>query len=924
MIGLDAPYALLVILPLLYLWWRLGRGPRDVWPLRIAMLLACALMAASPVLRGRGGGRRIVFLVDRSLSAGRQAVATGTEMLELAFRKKAADDQVLVVTFGDGASAFGGRAGSLSELRAPDMDDASDLSAGLALAGSLCSGGRGGRICLISDGLCTGPDPMEHVPELLRNGVTVDFSAVEVEGGNDVAVAAVELPERVSVGHPFELACQVSSPRACEAVLRVESASSSIEQEVQLQPGRNRFIFRDAAGRTGLAGYAVTVTTADDVRPENNTAAGVTLAVGPPEVLVINSGGGEDNLTRALAASGVRVRIWRPGVRVTSAALKPFSAVILENVPLSQLNDRADAALRNYVADMGGGLLVTGGKRSFAAGGYYQSRLDPVLPVSMARKEEYRRAHLAMCIVLDRSGSMAIMAGRGVTKMDLANRAAAEAVSLLMPQDEVAVFAVDSMAHRVVGLTPLGGNLSGVRKRILRIESMGGGIFVYEGLKAAVAELLKSKAPSRHIVLFADAADAEEPGDYRTLVGKWTKAGGTITVVGLGTRHDVDANLLKDIAKRGGGVAMFTTDPHALPRIFCEDAMRVARKTFLEQETAARVTPEVIRIGELEIDRFPSFLGYNLCYTKKDAARIVVTTDENTAPVLAVWQRGVGRVAALTCEADGAFSGQFGSWTDYKPFFSSVAKWLQREREEVSLFGSIRREGRTAKVFLEMDSLAARRCAGATALIIPPDESEPFKLPLHWNSPRSMEASFKLRKTGVYHGLIVTRDGKRVGLPAVVLPYSPEFEPQEVGSGEALLQKLAAATGGKRTMHVGDLFERLPGPSRRSGGSTSLASLLAALVAVLLLCDIVTRKALWGHLTPGFVKSGYRSARDRAGAVSRRVARRLARLRARERQARTRAAPGPEPGGEPGAEPEEEAPAQKESVFDRAKRRSRR
>ncbi len=637
-------------------------------------------------------------------------------------------------------------------------------------------------------------------------------------------------------------------------------------------------------------------------------------------MLVINSSGKPDNLTRTLRASGMAVRLQGTDAAVSSAALKPFRSVVLENVALSSLNDRADAALRRYVTELGGGLLVTGGENSYAAGGYYQSRLEPVLPVSMVRKEAFRRPKIAMCIVLDRSGSMTMPVRGSLTKMDLANRAAAEAVAIMDDKDEIAVFAVDENAHRVVGLTSLAAKRAGIRKKILTIESMGGGIYVFNGLAAAVAELAKSDAPTRHIVLFSDANDSEEPGGYQKLVDTWAKAGGTVTVIGLGTPADVDAGLLKDIARRGKGRILFTADPNALPRVFCQDALRVARKTFINEKTEARVTAAVAQLGRLDIRRFPSFLGYNICYPRKDAAQIVITTDENKAPVLAVWQRGLGRVAAFTCEADGPHTGQLATWNNYQPFFSSLVKWLERDRDDPGLFGSIVRRGRTASVSLEMDEPTARTCTGATAFIIPPDESEPVELPLQWTSPQAMRADFRLKQKGVYHGVIMTREGKRVSLPPVVLPYSPEFEPRPAGAGPQVLKRLAEETGGQRVMHVEDLLAKREVVEVERHTRRGLAPFLAGLALVLLLSDIVTRRALWASLVPARVRAASAAVVAGLAEVPGRLGRRLARMR-RRKDAPPELTDGP---SEP-PEPEPDKPeGPKESVFDRAKRRARR
>lgn len=915
MIEIGTPLALLIVAPLLYLWWRLGRGPREVWAIRLAVVLLAALMVASPAFRTGQRSRHVVLLVDRSLSCGKEAMARATEMAGLLRGKMDADDRLSVVSFGKEALALS-RRGSLAEMTGVTFDDASDLAAGLNLAGSLLTGRQGGRIFLVSDGLYTGPDPLQSVPALHKGGVAADYSPIVCEETGDVAITGVHLPERVQEGHPFEMSFTVHAPVATEATFRVERHGLGLSEPVSLGAGSHRFALRDVAGPAGLIRYAITVAVEGDARPENNRALAVTSSIGAPRVLVLNRQAEPDNVSRALEAAGMTVTSAGPQMMVASADLKPYVAVVLDNIGLSSLNDRADAALRNFVRETGGGLLITGGRRSFAEGGYYQSRMEDILPVSMMRKEHYSRAKLAMCIVLDRSGSMTMHVGGGLTKMDLANRGAAEAVKVLMPQDEVAAIAVDSTAHLVVPLSSVQEKRESVIRDILRIESMGGGIFVYTGLRAAVAELLKSKAPTRHIVLFADAADAEEPGDYKSLVDKWVAAGGSISVIGLGTERDVDARFLMDIASRGGGEAFFTADPHALPRVFCQDVIRVARKTFLEARTAATVRPEILRLGRLEMDSFPDFLGYNLCYTKEDAAELITTADENRAPVLAAWERGLGRVAALTCEADGDFTGDLRAWPDYKPFFSSVVKWAQRTRDDVSLFGTITRSGRTATVALEMDAEAARGCTGAAALIIPPSDAPPQKLPLRWVAPQRMEAVFKLDSDGVYHGVVLTHEGRRVSLPAVVLPYSPEFEPRASSAGLEVLEKLAAATGGKRVMHVREL---LAAPAAFADEPVSAAPLLAALLLLLLLCDIVTRKHLWGHLVPAFARAGYAGTRAGLVAAAGRLRRRL-RRRGPAEEPPPEAAPPEEP--EP-AVPQPAPTPKKESVFARAKRRAR-
>ncbi len=915
MFAFQTPLALFIAVPMLYLWWRLARGPRNVWGVRILIILLCAALCASPRYWKPQGGRRIVFLVDRSLSVGNKAAEKAEEMLDLARAEKEPADEISVVTFGRGARFVGESVGQ--ELISQSLQDASDLYAGLNLANGLLSR-SGGQIVTVSDGRYTGKDPMALVPEFHKSGARILTSPLHTQRKRDVAITEVHTPERVARSTPYQVAFSVSSPVSCKSSIQIKRPGRTIKREVEIEEGHNRFAFRDAIGQPGLVRYRVSVPVKDDGEPQNNHAEAVTQVMGAPRMLLVTPTGRPGMLGRALQKAGIRVRIVGPHTDMSSAALKAFDAVVLENVALSSFGGMADAALRNYVVETGGGLLVTGGKNSFAAGGYYKSKLEPILPVSMERKEEYRRPPVAMGIVLDRSGSMSAPVDSGMQKMDLANRAAAEAVNLLAPQDEVAAFAVDSEAHEVIGLTGIEGNRGEVESRILSVESRGGGIYVHNGLKAAMGELMDSEANTRHIVLFADAADSEQKKGVRKMVGQWRKAGGTISVIGLGTAKDKDATFLKKVARKGGGKVFLTNDARALPRIFCEDAMRIARKTFIENAAPTEIGPGVHLLGELGIRAFPNIGGYNLCYRRKEAELIVRTTDEHNAPVCAAWQRGLGRVAALTCEVDGKYTGQLAEWDGYKTFMTAVVRWIRRSRDDVSLFGTIVRQGRRATIQLEMDEEFARRCRGAHANIIPPDESEAKEIPLQWVSGRRMRGEFKLGSDGVYHGVVTTRSGKQVSLPPVVLPYSPEFERPAEDRGEQVLGELTEVTDGDALMQVEDLFTGDAGMTKRSA-SVSLAPWGAVLMLILILCDIATRRGLWGVLLP----AGLRKLSSR---LSERVTAVVSRLRERDvRESTGRAASESSEAGEEGDEEDEEPEEEEdgENVFDKAKRRWR-
>ncbi|MEI3001849.1 MAG: hypothetical protein V8T86_13285, partial [Victivallis sp.] len=186
----------------------------------------------------------------------------------------------------------------------------------------------------------------------------------------------------------------------------------------------------------------------------------------------------------------------------------------------------------------------------------------------------------------------------------------------------------------------------------------------------------RSNAATRHLILFADAADAEEPGAYRELLERTSRAGITVSVVGLGTGQDSDAGFLKDVARRGNGMIYFSDRADELPRIFAQDTFLMARNTFVDTPVEADYTAALRSVSQADFGRSAGFGGYNLCYGREGAEILLVTRDEFKAPIAAVGQAGLGRVSAFTAEADGEYTGRFAADPMAGTLLSALANWM--------------------------------------------------------------------------------------------------------------------------------------------------------------------------------------------------------------------------------------------------------
>ena len=857
------PELFLLAIPLGIYYWRFGRAAGVTGVLRVLCGLLLLTAMTGPRLNVGGEGLDVVLVVDRSRSLPDGAERRMLELIQNLERNRTRGDRIGIVTFGgnvDNESLLS-ESFQVSGFTKQIQPDGSDLNGAIHVAlDQVANGDRPARVLIFSDGESNGASPLSAARRARELGVPLDFREFPRVRAGDVAIENLQLPEQVAPREPFQYAVDVYADREVEATVHVLRDGQPIAKATRvLTVGANRFLFRDILDVGGTTNYEARLDVADDVLQENNRGAGVVKVQAGPKVLVLNQDGQDDNFVRALRAGHLNVEVASSKTYpLTRDNLDRFRAVVLENVPAGDFGRLKLDRLAQFVEDLGGGLLVTGGQRSFGTGGYFKSPLDEVLPVSMEMREEHRKTRVAIAIALDRSGSMMAPVSGGKVKMDLANLGTAECIKMLSAGDSVAVIAVDSSPHIVQGLTPVE-DVDAITQKVLGIQSMGGGIFVYEALVAAGNQLMNAEQATKHIILFSDANDSEEPGAYKSLLAKYETAGITTSVIGLGTKTDVDAKLLEEIAKLGKGNIMFTEDAKELPRLFTEDTMSIARSSFVEADPATQpggipghLTSDIRFIGEVATSGFPAAGGYNLSYLKPQATLGTVSDDEYQAPWTAYWYRGLGRVAAITLEVDGKHSGNFAKWDDYADFCITHVRWLMSNDSPDDLFVKLNRDGQDAVVTIEYDERRPpkKNADAPTLKLMPPgdERQKPIEVPFQWRGPNTLEARFRLAEAGTYRSVINGSGKKLADVPAMTLPYSPEFMPRHgLPTGQETLRAVAELTAGKERLELLDIFGDAPrSPRMRS----IIPWLLIAAVCVLLLEIAGRRLSLWGSVGP--------------------------------------------------------------------------
>jgi hypothetical protein len=296
------------------------------------------------------------------------------------------------------------------------------------------------------------------------------------------------------------------------------------------------------------------------------------------------------------------------------------------------------------------------------------------------------------------------------------------------------------------------------------------------------------------------------------LMERLQSIGVTVSVIGLGSDKDKDAEFLKDVAARGGGRIMFTSNVEELPQLFAQEAITVARSSFIDQPTDARTVSDMVLLGELPGSPFPSVDGYNLTYLRPGATMGVMTTDEYHAPILAFWHRGLGRIASLTTEVDGKFSQRLNAWRDFGPFTVGLGRWLLGGDPPRGVQATLDRRGGEAVIRVELDPDRARDRTSDTrtakATIVAPGEVASTHVDLRWVSDDALEAHVPIHRAGTYLGAVQLPSGDVLPLSPLSLPYSPEYEPRpDPDEGHKALADMARATGGLERTTLNDLFQ---------------------------------------------------------------------------------------------------------------------
>lgn len=678
---------------------------RRLWlsGLRIALFALIAAALAEPVTEVRRAQEAVVFVLDHSRSQGRVGQAAAVARVESLIAALPRETEIGIVSAGADVRIV--RSPAQLDPEQPlgvdpawvDEDGAqSNLSQAVALAAGLFPPKSGRRIVLVSDGLETRGDLARAAREAALKGIVIECVPNRGPAEPDVRVVRLRASRsRAHEGSSVGLFAEVES--SLEGTGRVRLFENGVEVEsrpLTLKAGEAQTLeFKRTPETRNLYRFLVRVEGfTGDAIPENDEAMTLVEVRGRPLILYVEGLPDEAHyLAEAMAREGIRLDVRPPeGIPESLQQLAAYDGVILSDVPARLLSQRAMASLHDYVEKLGGGFLMIGGINSFGVGGYYRTPIEDILPVKMQPPDQEERFSTAICLIIDRSGSMS------GPKIEICKSAAVATASMLSAKDYIGVCAFDSQANWVVPMTKAG-NKAAIQARVATL-SAGGGTNIYPGMTAGYDALKRLQAKVKHAIVLTDGRTAG--GGYEALAAQMLGDGITVSAVGVG--GGADTTLLRGIARAGGGKFYETSDASAIPRIFTQDtAVHMGRLVREEAFTPQQVERHPMLAGWEAADAQP-LLGY-VKTLRKATTQVPLVTDQGD-PLLAHWRFGLGKVTAFTSDCKSRWAALWISGgPGYGQFWGQVLREMARNPEGQLM--DLRLEESDGRLRIEVDAL---------------------------------------------------------------------------------------------------------------------------------------------------------------------------------------------------------------------------
>ncbi|MEZ6188894.1 MAG: VWA domain-containing protein [Planctomycetota bacterium] len=513
------------------------------------------------------------------------------------------------------------RAGLRAALAHPPEGDASALGAALTLASR---SGPGADVLLVSDGRPS--DDLEAGAQAVRAaGGRVFAFAPDLAPPRGAWVADLAGPARVPRGSPAALRLSLGAWERTSCRLELGPRDGPVWRRWELTVGPEPTLIE--ASTPPLEGplevEARLTVNGPDAPTDNRRRLRIGIE-GQPQALVVGA---------SLALPGCDAQSVSPDALPAALDEHPWELIALHDLEARRLAP-AVPALRRAV-ERGAALIVLGAGRAFGQGGYAESALEGLLPVTSGPGTE-RGDPLSAAFVVDASGSM-LQGGRFA--------AAVEAFpwSALRPDDALLPLAFAD-APQTLGAWTTAHAAAAEALRAHAQGAAGGGTDVGAALLAGL-EQLAPRAGQRALVLVTDSLD---PDPERHVVALRAQAldpaSWSVLLVRIGAEDDRALRRLAEALGPAARVLAVETADAALREALAGE-LAAGRASLRRGEFALRPTPEGAAAG-LSAAIVRAYAATRARPSARVLAR-AVDPELDDPPLVATWSVGSGTVGAL-------------------------------------------------------------------------------------------------------------------------------------------------------------------------------------------------------------------------------------------------------------------------------------
>ncbi|MBV9708633.1 MAG: VWA domain-containing protein, partial [Chloroflexi bacterium] len=672
MLAFEQPLLLLLLLPigtLVYLAWQRTSLP---FPRRQRLLiLGCRLALFTLIITALAGAtwaqtvsrQAVVFVGDISASTSTQR-AFIEQWIGNALRYKRANDQVGIVAVGRNAlieQAITSKIDFTHFESTPDTNY-TDLAAGLRLAAAILPTDSLRRIVLLTDGQQNLGDALQEAQLLRQEGIRLDIVPLPTINTAEARIDGLDAPTALHTNEHFVLHVQLSSTVTQDVTLRLYlDQRLLLQQVVHIVAGSQEVSFTLLAPAPGFHTFHVSMDAPQDTLAQNNEASAFVNVQGPPRVLIIEGRpNAAQNILAALRATKIDAVLGTANdVPTTLDGLAPYSSVVLADVPAVSLGTTRMQILQSFVRDLGRGLVVSGGENSYGVGGYADTPLEQTLPVRMDIPQHKDTPTIAVVLIiesLEENGAI-----------NISKEAAKGVVSLLTPHDQVGISAAyGTLTIPMQHVT----NKTAINNAIDALNPNDPASYLPD-LQNAEQVLLHTDAKIKHVILLGDG-DTLDGFPAQSQATKMANEHITVSAVATNAANNTELGTMQQIATFGKGRFYRADNPAAVPQILLQETQQAARRAIVNEPFIPAIVvgahPILTGLGAL-----PGLDGY-VATTPKPSAQVVLVSHRDD-PVLAVWQYGLGRVAAWTSDALGLWTANWLSWSESARWWANLVTW---------------------------------------------------------------------------------------------------------------------------------------------------------------------------------------------------------------------------------------------------------